>query len=349
MISQPLMKNEPQKPFDRLQADPHHTTLLSDELTTEKEEQPVVDVSVIIPVSERYDDVRGVYNAYKTDLEQTTRSYEIIYILDGEYDAVLTQLRTLLDEGEPLKIIRFTRAFGESTALTAGFAHSSGPILVTLPAYYQVEQGAVTRLLDALEGDDMVVGRRWPRTDSGFNRLQTQLFYRIQKLITGHELHDIGCGVRGFKRQVIDEVSIYGDQHRFLPILAQRWGFKVKELDLAQSPKDSYRRMYRPGVYVRRLLDLLTVFFLSKFTKKPLRFFGLIGSGATFIGVAILIWLTIERLFLSVALADRPALLAGSLLIVVGIQIFGLGLLGELVIFTHARDLKEYTVEEVIN
>jgi glycosyltransferase involved in cell wall biosynthesis len=342
------MKKGLRNRFDQRQADrPPEASAI--DRRRERRARLVVDVSVIIPVSERYDDVREVYETYKPDLDSTNCTYEIIYVLDGDHPGVLATLRALLSEGEPIKIIRFSRFFGEATALTAGFANSDGPMLVTLPAYHQVELGAIARIVGALANEDMVVGRRWPRTDSGFNRLQTRLFYGVQKLITGHELHDLGCGVRGLKRQVIDEVPIYGDQHRFLPIIVTRWGFKVKELDLPQSSKDRFRRVYRPGVYLRRLLDLLTVFFLIKFTKKPLRFFGLIGSGVAILGAITLVWLAIERLFLGVGLADRPAVLAGSLLIVLGIQIFGLGLIGELIIFTHAKELKEYTVEEVIN
>lgn len=347
-MSQTIIENTRPDQVDRGQAG-RSPEADAAEQTRERRAQPVVDVSVIIPVSERYDDVREVYKTYKEELDSTNCTYEIIYVLDGGYPDVLATLRELLSEGEALRIIRFTRAFGEATALTAGFANSYGPLLITLPAYYQVARGAIAQIVEALESDDMIVGRRWPRTDSGFNRLQTQLFYRVQKFITGQELHDLGCGARGFKRQVIDEIAVYGDQHRFLPIIAQRWGYKVKELDMPQSSKDSYRRVYRPGVYLRRLLDLLTVFFLIKFTKKPLRFFGLIGSGVAILGAITLVWLVIERLFLGVGLADRPAVLAGSLLIVVGVQIFGLGLLGELIIFTHAKELKEYTIAEVIN
>jgi glycosyltransferase involved in cell wall biosynthesis len=315
----------------------------------EKKAERRVDVSVIIPVSERYDDVKEVYEDYKSDLDNTNGTYEIIYVLDGDFPDILNTLQTLVREGEPIKIILFRRYFGEATALTAGFANSSGPLLVTLPAYHQVEKGAVAHIINALASEDMVVARRWPRTDSGFNRMQTWLFYELEKLITGHELHDLGCSVRGFRREVINEVLIYVDQHRFLPIIAQRRGFKVKEVDLPQSPKDSFRRVYRPGVYLRRLLDLFTVFFLVKFTKKPLRFFGLIGSGIAIAGTIILVWLAIERLVSGVGLADRPALLAGALLVVLGIQIFGLGLIGELIIFTHAKEIKEYMVEQVIN
>jgi len=343
-----LENTQPTGPLDRagsnrgVPGDTHHTG-------DERRALAAVDLSVVIPVSERYDDVRALYNAYKADLDRTNRSYEIIYVLDGQYAEVLSTLKALLDEGEPLRVIRFARSFGEATALSAGFANSDGPLLLTLPAYYQVEPGSVTRVVDALDQYDMVVGRRSARKDSGFNQLQTRLFYRVQKFITGFELHDLGCGVRGFKRQIIDEVFIYGDQHRFLPIMAQRWGFNVGELDLPQSSKDRYRRVYRPGVYLRRLLDLLTVFFLGKFTKKPLRFFGLIGGGIASTGALTLLWLVVDRLLFGESLGDRPAVLAGSLMIVLGIQIFGLGLIGELIIFTHARELKEYTIEEIIN
>jgi glycosyltransferase involved in cell wall biosynthesis len=319
------------------------------ESSTEGKTQPTVDLSVIIPVSERFDDVREVYETYKHDLDKTGRTYEIIYVLDGQYPDVLGELRRLVSEGEPLRIICFARAFGEATALTAGFVNSDGPLIVTLPAYHQVEPGAAAQLVNALDNTDMVVLRRWPRRDSAFNRLQTRLFYKLQKFITGHQWQDLGCSARGFKRQVIEEVSVYGDQHRFLPFIAQYRGFRVKELDHPQSSSDRYRRVYKPGVYLRRLLDLLTVFFLSKFTKKPLRFYGLIGSAIAFLGILISAWVVVERLFFGTPLAQRPALLLGSLFIVLGIQIFGLGLIGELIIFTRARELKEYIIEEVIN
>ncbi|MGB7755474.1 MAG: glycosyltransferase [Salinisphaera sp.] len=315
----------------------------------ERRARPAVDLSVIIPISERYDNVRKVYEDYKADLESTNCSYEIIYVLDGDYADVLTELRGLLDEGEHLKVIRFARSFGEATALTAGFANSDGPLLLTLPAYYQLEPGAIAEIVGQLSDHDMVIARRWPRTDSGFNRVQTRLFYTMEKLITGHEFRDLGCGVRGFRREVIDEVSVYGDQHRFLPLIAQRWGFDVAEIDFPQSAKDSYRRVYRPGVYVRRFLDLLTVFFLGKFTKKPLRFFGLVGTGVAFLGGIAMAWIVVQRLFFGMPLSERPALLMASLLMVLGVQIFSLGLIGELIIFTHARNLKEYAIEEIIN
>jgi hypothetical protein len=195
----------------------------------------------------------------------------------------------------------------------------------------------------------MVIARRFPRADSRFNQAQTALFNSLFRAMTGFGFRDLGCGVRVFKRQITREIAVYGDQHRFLPLFVARQGLKVREVDLRQSSKDHPWRVYRPGVYPRRLLDLLTVFFLAKFTKKPLRFFGLIGVTIFAIGALVVCYLLIDRVVFNAALADRPALLLGTLLVVLGVQIFAIGLLGELIIFTHARDIKEYTIDKIVS
>lgn len=314
------------------------------EPTTDKAE-----VTVIVPVGERYDHVRSLYNDYKHGLKGSGLKYEFIYVLDGDFSDVLAQLKSLQGEGEPIKIVKLAKRFGEATALNAGFENSSTNLILTLPAYYQVEPSELPKLLNELQNHDMVIGRRYPRVDSRFNRFQTRLFHWVVNMITGSSFQDLGCDVRAFKRQVVTEVPLYGDQHRFFPLLVSRQGFRIKELDVAQSAKEKFLRVHRPGVYPRRLLDLLTVFFLVKFTKKPLRFFGLIGIATFAVGGLITLYLIVERLYLGIALADRPALLLSSLLVVLGIQIFALGLIGELIIFTHAKQMKEYTIDEIIN
>lgn len=308
-----------------------------------------VDIAVIVPVSERYDNVREVYDAYKKALQSTGYNFEFTYVLDGPFPDVLDELEKLQGQGEPLRVVKLARWFGEATALTAGFEYSRGDVLLTLPAYYQIEPSEVSKLLKEAHDQDMVIGRRFPRTDSRLNRLQTHLFNWALNAITGSSFRDLGCGARAFKRQITEEIPLYGDQHRFLPVLASRQGYRIKEVDVAQSAKDKFTRLYRPGVYPRRLLDMLTVFFLVKFTKKPLRFFGLIGIATFSVGALIVLYLIADRLFFGSALADRPALLLSSLLVVLGVQIFALGLVGEIIIFTHARDIKEYTIDRTIN
>ena len=308
-----------------------------------------IGVSVIIPVSERYDSVRELYYDYKGAMDASGKPYEFIYVLDGDFLDVFSELQSLRDEGEDIKVVKLSKWFGEATALTAGFEHSSADIILTLPAYYQIEPAEVSKVLNDVHNYDMVIARRWPRVDSKLTQMQSRIFHGLLNIITETSFHDLGCGVRAFRRQIIDEISVYGDQHRFLPVLAVRQGFRIKESDVAQSTKDPHRRLYRPGVYSRRILDILTVFFLVKFTKKPLRFFGLVGSGLFAIGGTFTLFLIYQRLFMDIALADRPALLLSSLLVVLGVQLFAMGLIGELIIFTHAKDIKEYTVEVVVN
>jgi hypothetical protein len=171
----------------------------------------------------------------------------------------------------------------------------------------------------------------------------------LLRLSTDLTIHDAGCSARAFRRDVIEEIQLYGDLHRFFPVMAHRQGFRVTEIDVAQSEKDMHHRIYAPGLYVRRLLDLLTIFFLIKFTKKPLRFFGLIGTTVFTLGIFSNLYVIIERLFFDVPLADRPALILSSLLIVLGVQIIAIGLIGEIIIFTHAKDIKEYKIDKIIN
>jgi glycosyltransferase involved in cell wall biosynthesis len=306
-------------------------------------------VSVIIPVGERYDDVAGLYGAYKAALVAAGRRFEFVYVLDGKLDAAFAGLRELQQRGERLKIIKLAKFFGEATALTAGFENSSGEIVLTLPAYYQVEPSAIGNMLDHLDGYDMVIGRRWPRSGSRFELVRRQFFHWLIKSVTGIPYRDLGCGARAFRRRIADDVPIYGDQHRFLPVLANRWGFRILELDVPQSSRDRFEGMYRPREYLHRILDIFTVFFLVRFTKKPLRFFGMLGSITAMAGGLIVVVLVVQRLFFAMPLANRPSLLLSSLMVVLGVQIFALGLIGELIIFTHARDIKEYTVELIVN
>ncbi|MGF1612820.1 MAG: glycosyltransferase [Gammaproteobacteria bacterium] len=308
-----------------------------------------VELSVIIPVTDRYDPIRDVHKEYKQGLETSSLMWEMIYVLDGPFPDVLSELTQLREEGEKIRIITLARRFGEATALTVGFNHSSGNILLTLPAYQQVEASEIPKLLGALNEHDMVLARRHPRIDSRLNRLRSRIFNTLLKFDRDFPIHDAGCNVRVFKRCVADEIHIYGDLHTFLPLMAHRQGFKITELSVRQSHRDRLRRSYPPTKYFTKLLDILAIFFLTKFTKKPLRFFGLAGATTLMLGLVATLYIVIERLFFDVALANRPALLFSSLLIVLGIQIFAIGLIGEIIIFTHARQLREYTVERIIN
>jgi hypothetical protein len=195
----------------------------------------------------------------------------------------------------------------------------------------------------------MLIAVRGGRAGSSLDRTRRNIFHGIFRFVTGLPYRDLGCTVRVVKRKVVEETHLYGDMHRFFPALASRQGFRVREGDLKQSEEDYFRG--RPSIrqYIHRLLDILTIFFLIRFTKKPLRFFGMIGTLVGSVGALLVSVMVVQRLFFGVALADRPALLLSSLLVVLGVQIFALGLIGELIIFTHAGQLKEYAVRSVID
>ena len=306
-------------------------------------------LDVIIPVSGRCDSLADLHTEYAAAIQASGHEPRFIYVLDGAQSRARKQLDQMLSNGVELTIIQLGRYFGEATALSAGFEESTTEKVLTLPAYYQVEPSSLSLLLDDSSDADLKLGRRWPRLDSNLNRRLTSFFHRTVRAMTGDDFKDLGSGVRLLTRRVIDEVPIYGDQHRFMPVLASRRGFKTIEVDLPQSQRETFRRVPNLGVYPRRLLDLLSVFFLVKFTKKPLRFFGLIGSATLAVGALSLLVVIVQRLFFDIALADRPALLLGSLLAVFGVQLLAIGLVGEIVIFTHASSLKEYTIREIVN
>lgn len=307
-----------------------------------------VELSVIVPVGSRHADAGELHAEYKAGLDALDQGYQLIYVLDGPREAFATGLRQLLADGERFSVVGLTREFGEATAIMAGFEHASGDTIITLPAYHQIEGADVERLLTALGSCDVAVGRRWPRAGGPFERMRRALFHGLLASVTGIRFQDLGCGARAFGRRVLEEIQLYGDQHRFLAVLADRQGFRVREVDVRQSLKDRHAGIYSPREYARSFLDIFTVFFLVRFTKKPLRFFGMVGVSTFVIGALLVTWIVIERLFFGQPLAERPALLLSSLLVVLGLQLFALGLLGELIIFTHARAIKDYQVDRVI-
>lgn len=308
-----------------------------------------IELSVIIPVGGRHADPAELYAAYRTGLDALGCRYETIFVLDGPRESFAAGLKRLAADGNRITVVSLTRSFGEATALMAGFEHATGQAILTLPAYHQIESADLPKLVSALDHCDLAVARRWPRAGGPFERLRRSAFHGLLAWVTGLRFGDLGCGARACHRRVLEEIQLYGDQHRFLPVLADRKGFRVSEIDILQSPKDRFKGIYEPRVYARGFLDIFTVFFLVRFTKKPLRFFGMIGVSLFAIGALLVAWIVVERLFFGQELTQRPALLLSTLLVVLGLQLFALGLLGELIIFTHARQIRDYQIDSVLS
>ena len=301
-------------------------------------------VSVIVPVVERADDLQAVYHAFARELESRGLAHEFLIVVDGG----LTPPPELaaLAQRPAVRVLRFARTFGETAALRLGIERSEGDVILTLPAYFQVKPEGVGPLLAALEsGADMAVASRSPRLDSWLNRMQSAVFHRMIAGAAGRRFNDIACGVRVMRRPVAEALPLYGDLHRFIPALALREGYLVEEVSVPQHAQDARTRLYGPGVYFRRLLDITAFFFLAKFTEKPLRFFGLVGSVFFLAGAAAGLVLLIDRLS-GTGIANRPLLLLAVLLVALGVQLMGLGLVGEIIVHLRAPHRRAYRVRE---
>jgi len=317
----------------------------------ENMEEENLDVSVVVPISERHDNLNVLYKIYADELEKLGKSFEFIFVIDGNFPVAFADLNTLLNEGNPVKIIKFPKVFGESTALEEGFRRAKGNTILTLASYIQIEPRDLEKIFSAYNGgNDLIITRRYPRKDPWINRVQSKIYHYIVRKLTDTDFQDITSGMRLINRKILSEFVLYGDLHRFIPIFAVQKGINVREVNVTQRKEDTQVRIIKPGAYLRRLLDILTLFFLVKFTKRPLRFFGLIGVSLFLPGFMITFYLGFLRLINQIALYDRTLLLLGILLMVFGIQIFSVGLVGELIIFGQSRPLSDtdYRVQNII-
>lgn len=309
-----------------------------------------VDLSVIVPVCERTRDTVALYQEYKEYLNSIKENVEFIFVVGATaYGRIGAELEKVNREDEQMSVIVMSRDFGEATAIKVGISEVNGDLILILPPYKQVETESLGKLFDGLENSDIALGKRWPRLDGAGNQLQTKAFNFLLRKLSKQDYTDIGCGIRLVKAEALSEINLYGDQHRFLPLLAHEVGYSSSEVELPQAPEDAHSRIYKPWVYFQRLLDLITIIFLTQFNKKPLRFFGLIGSANIIIGMLGLLYLGFERLFLDTGLADRPLLVLFSLFFVLGFQLLAIGLVGEIIVFTHAGDKKEYRIRKIVN
>lgn len=192
---------------------------------------PNPSISVIIPVgARRAEDMGTLYREYKAGIDATGAASEFIFVLDGPRPEARRALEELLRDGEDFTIIRLTRNFGEAAALTAGFERATGAIVVTLPAYHQIEPADIRKLIAALDACDMAIGHRWPRRGNLLDRARRAAFHGMVNFVTGLRLRDLGCGVRAMRRQVLEEIDLYADQHRFMAVLATRLGLDRKSV-----------------------------------------------------------------------------------------------------------------------
>ncbi len=305
---------------------------------------PDPDVSVIVPVTERPEPLAELYLEFSAPLREAGYTYEFLFSVESKNQAVVSPLKELAKSGAPVRVLEVGHAVGESALLKLGASRARGRVLLCLPAYRRVVASSLPDLVERVdEGADLASARRSQRKDSWVNRLQTKLLHMVISSVADPDMQDVASGVRAMRPAVFEDIPLYGDFFRFLPVLALREGFKVVEVDAIQHPRDARTRVYSPGIYVRRLIDILGLLFLSRFTYKPLRFFGLVGVTLAGFGALMLFVLLIERLG-GQGIANRPMLLLGVLVFTLGIQSIALGLIGEIIVHFNARTERPYRI-----
>ncbi|MCB1884884.1 MAG: glycosyltransferase [Geminicoccaceae bacterium] len=299
-------------------------------------------LSVVVPVLADRADLAATHRAYEKALKDLGRPLQVIYVVDGDQPASVEGLRALKRGGAPIEVLAHAHPFGEATALTTGFRHARGGLVMTLPAEPGVDLDGLARLVDAASRYDVVVGVRRGGPDEPARNRKME---RVASRLFGKDYKDLRSNVRVLRKEVADELTLYGNQQAFLPLLAETLGFTTGEVDI-EVRRQARRRAQAPKPSV--LLDLVTAYFLIRFMKKPFRFFGGFGLGVLALGVLVTGWLVLARLFFDVPLLDRPALILSTLMVVLGIQIIAVGLIGEIVTFAYTKEQRDYRVDRIV-
>ena len=286
---------------------------------------PTQSVSIIIPVLDESASIGGLIEEVKKAMGD--EGWEIVVVDDGSTDGSDIEARRF-----GATVLRSARNLGKSAALQAGFDATSTQVVITIDGDGQDDPSEIPRLIEALEQSDLVTGWKRTRKDTAARRMLSKLFAMLSRKVSGLDLHDFNCGLKAYRREVLDAIHLYGDRHRLTPILASAAGFTVSEIEVNHRPRLHGRSHCGLERLIRGPLDLITIVFLTRFGQRPLHVFGFSGALLGVIGFSIGLYLSYLRLVLDESIGDRPLLILAVLLIVAGVQLFSVGLLGEMLL-----------------
>jgi len=315
---------------------------------------PAAVISVVVPVHDEERTVALLYDELQAALDPLGQPWEAVFVDDGSTDGSFSALTRLHNALDNVRVVRLRRNFGKAAALAAGFANAHGDVVVTIDADLQDDPAEIPRLLAKLdEGFDLVSGWKAHRRDPITRRVPSKIFNWVTGRVSGLRLHDLNCGLKAYRAEVVQGLRLYGELHRFIPVLAHYRGYRVAELPVHHRPREHGRSRYGVERYLRGFLDLLTVSFIGRYRYRPLHLFGGLGLGLGTLGFGILVYLTILKIG-GEAIGRRPLLILGVLLVVVGLQFFSLGLISELITSQHEeragpRERTELHVDEILS
>jgi glycosyltransferase involved in cell wall biosynthesis len=308
-------------------------------------------ISIVIPLYNEEENVRELHSRLKPVLDSIGDEYEIIFIDDGSTDNTLTLLQEIQAADDAVTVLSLRRNFGQTAAFAAGFDYSRGDVIVTMDGDLQNDPNDIPKLLELMKDHDLVSGWRKRRKDPFLSRrLPSIIANSLISKVTGVNLHDYGCSLKAYRRDVIKNLKLYGEMHRFIPAVASWYGVRIAEVETTHHPRLRGKSKYGISRTIKVVLDLITVKFLQSFSTKPLQFFGPIGLLSGAFGFLISLYLSLEKLFSGKDIGGRPLLLLGALLIIVGIQFIGMGLLGEMMVRVYHETQKKpiYVIKKVI-
>jgi glycosyltransferase involved in cell wall biosynthesis len=308
-------------------------------------------LSVVIPVYNEQENIRLLYEKLKESLDPLNKEYEILFIDDGSTDRTLSILEEIQTKDKKLIVLSLRRNFGQTAAFAAGFDFSRGDVVVTMDGDLQNDPADIPKLLDLIKENDLVSGWRKKRKDPFFTRrLPSMAANWLISNVTGVKLHDYGCSLKAYRRDVIKNLKLYGEMHRFIPAVASWYGVRVAEVETIHHPRMHGKSKYGISRTVKVVLDLITVKFLQSFSTKPIQFFGPVGIASGLLGFLVLLYLSIDKLFFGRDIGARPLLLLGALLVIVGIQLIGMGLIGEMLVRVYHESQRKpiYVIKKIL-
>ncbi len=297
-----------------------------------------MQLSLVIPVYNEVESLEPLVAEIDEALGRGCLSYEIIFVDDGSDDGSFAAMERLSRARDDVRVLRLRRNFGKAAALAHGFAASRGDYIVTLDGDRQDDPAEIPSLVAPLgSGYDLVSGWKQSRQDPLNKTVPSRFFNWTVRTATGIPLHDFNCGLKAYRREVVDTIHVYGELHRYIPVVAAQAGFRVTELPVSHRPRTAGRSKYGWRRYLRGYLDLLTVLFLGRYQYRPQHLFGGLGTLLIVVGFLIELYLAFDKIVLGHAIGQRPLLLLGALLLIVGVQLLSLGLIGELIANSRAR------------